>query len=347
MEKTTYLSGLSIIRALAAISVLLGHFYQFGFWPSDNIKVWLPEIYLPVTTFFVISGFLITWGLLAEKDQTGDVQIGQAYKRRAIRLLPLYYIGIVMGFVTMWCFGKQIEGNVPLLLLLLPNISHVCGSTPFPMWHYWTLGTEFMFYLWFPWIIKYGRKYLLQIVAGICIFWLTLKFGTYALCGKTWLYRFVGVTQFDTIMLGSIGAIFFYNQRKWLLMFCSKKWFAILSWLLFLTSNLWGEILPSPIRAEVIAIISLMVILSGFCGHPILETKTTQYLSKISYAIYIFHPIVIFATAEICTKYAISTHYVWLEYTKVLIVILCTIAISGGCSWLDGQLGQYIKKKKI
>lgn len=347
MEKTTYLSGLSVIRTLAAISVLLGHFYQFGSWPIDNVKVWLPEIYLPVTTFFVISGFLITWGLLGEKNQTGDISIGQAYKRRAIRLLPLYYIGIGIGVFAMWCFGKHIEGNVPLLLLLLPNISHVCGSTPFPLWHYWTLGTEFMFYLWFPWIVKYGRKYLLQIVAGICIFWLMLKFGTYALCGKTWLYRFVGVTQFDTIMFGSIGAILFYNQRKWLLTLCSQKWFVILCWLLFLTSNLWGEILPSPIRAEVIAIISLAVILSGFCGHPILETPTTQYLSKISYAIYIFHPIVIFAAAEICTKCAIVINSAWLEYVKVLIVILSTIVIAGGLSWLDGRLGQCIKKIKM
>jgi len=339
------LPGLSIIRTLAAFSVLFGHFYQFGSWNIvDSNRAWLPEIYLPVTTFFVISGFLITLGLLREQDRTGYVNIGKAYQRRAIRLLPTYYIGIAIGLLALWGFNGSIEGTYALLFCLLPNLSHALGSTPFPFWHYWTLGTEIMFYLWFPWVIKYFRKYLLQIVITICALWLSLKWGSYIFLGKVFFYRFVCITQFETIMLGSIGCILFYEQKEWLFRICSTKWFAIISWALFLSSNLWCPLLPSPVSSDAIAIVSIMTILSAFCGKPILENKLTQYFGKISYGIYIFHPIIIYAVAEVCTHLCIPTTFVWIEYLKVLVVILFTIGFATLTSYIDSLISNHLKK---
>ena len=43
-----------------------------------------------------------------------------------------------------------------------------------------------------------------------------------------------------------------------------------------------------------IAMLSVMVILSGFYGHPVLENKVTQYVGNLTYGIYLFHPIVIY-----------------------------------------------------
>lgn len=336
------LPGLSIIRVIAAISVLFGHMYQFGTWGvSEDARAWLPEIYLPVTTFFVISGFLITWGLLREFDRDGDVDIPQAYRRRAKRILPLYYIGIAIGFGALWLLGDRVEGNPVCLLLLLPNISFAAGTTPFPMWHYWTLGTEIMFYLWFPWLIKFGRKYILQLVTAICAVWMLLKFGSYAVLDKGFVYRFVSVTQFDTIMLGSIGAILFYRQKEWLSRLCSPIWFALVVWTLFLTTQIWVPLLPAPVRAEVIAVLSLMLILSGFYGHPVLENSFTQYIGRLSYGIYIFHPIVIYVLSSLCVKWQLICEYSRGGYLEVFAVLCVTIGISA----LFDRLLSVIQKK--
>lgn len=306
------LQGLSIIRTIAAFSVLFGHMYLFGTWGvSEAQRAWLPEICLPVTTFFVLSGFLITWGLLRVYDKAADIDIKNTYQRRAKRILPLYYIGIAVGFGALLLLGGHLEGNPTWLLLWFPNISHVLGTTPFPLWHYWYLGTDIMFYLWFPWIVKYGRRYLLQIVVGICAGWMLLKFASYTFLGKGFLYRFVSVTQFDTIMLGSIGAILFYEGRDWLQNICGSLWFAIVIWVLFLTTQLWVPMLPSPICAEVIAVISLALILSAICGHPVLENKFTQYIGKLSYGIYIFHPIVIYALSTLCVQHNVVCECNW------------------------------------
>ena len=52
---------------------------------------------LGVQMFFVISGFLITYLLLAETEQTGTIDIIRFYKRRALRIWPLYFFCMIVG----------------------------------------------------------------------------------------------------------------------------------------------------------------------------------------------------------------------------------------------------------
>ena len=61
-----YLPGLNGIRAVAALSVLFGHMWQpFGDWGVSS-SLTIPWPSGPVTTSFVISGFLITYLLINE-----------------------------------------------------------------------------------------------------------------------------------------------------------------------------------------------------------------------------------------------------------------------------------------
>src|SRR5204862_7667780 len=74
----SYLSGLDGVRALAVIAVLLSH---GGFR-------WARGGFLGVTTFFVLSGFLICSLLLVERDTTGRISFRTFWARRARRLVP-------------------------------------------------------------------------------------------------------------------------------------------------------------------------------------------------------------------------------------------------------------------
>lgn len=325
------LLGLSLIRTLCAFSILFGHFYQFGDWGvAESARIWLPEVYLPVVTFFVITGFLMAWGFLHEENRVGNISVTQSYKRRAIRILPLYYIGIVIGLLALWVCGGKLDGNIWGLLLLQPNITHILGTTPFPLWHYWFLGAEVTFFLLFPWLFKLSKNHRLPILIGLAVLWLLAKWGSYIVLGKGLAYRYLGVTPIDVLLFGSIVAILFYEQRAWLINLCSQIWFAIVAWALFLTTQLWVPLLPSPVRYLVIAIISVMVILSGFCGHPVLENKITQFFSKISYGIYIFHPIAIYVCAEGVKRIGCTCEYKWGGYAWLFVVVLITITLSWG-----------------
>ena len=53
---------------------------------------------LGVIFFFVLSGFLITYLLLKEKEQTGTVNVKKFYARRVLRIWPLYFFIVLLGF---------------------------------------------------------------------------------------------------------------------------------------------------------------------------------------------------------------------------------------------------------
>jgi peptidoglycan/LPS O-acetylase OafA/YrhL len=68
---------------------------------------------LGVNFFFVLSGFLITYLLIKEKEFNGRIHVPNFYVRRILRIWPLYYLCVVVGFIG---FGilKKMSGQ-PLL----------------------------------------------------------------------------------------------------------------------------------------------------------------------------------------------------------------------------------------
>ncbi len=72
------LPGLDGLRGLAVIGAILFH---AGF-------SWAQGGFLGVSTFFVLSGFLITNLLVREWDGSGSIRLGRFWARRFRRLLP-------------------------------------------------------------------------------------------------------------------------------------------------------------------------------------------------------------------------------------------------------------------
>jgi len=143
-------------------------------------------------------------------------------------------------------------------------------------------------------MVKYNKKHILYAVCSLCVLWFGAKLGCYSFIGKGLAYRIFAVTQFDCMMLGAAGAIMYYRGMEWFWRLCSNKYVAQGAWILFFTSGLWATYVPSPICNEVIALISLFVIMAGLVRKPILENKVMNYLGKISYGIYVIHPLLLY-----------------------------------------------------
>ena len=73
--------ALDAIRALSVLLVILSHLGVS--WASGAHGV---------MAFFVLSGFLITWLLLKENDETGHISLRGFYARRALRIFPAFYL---------------------------------------------------------------------------------------------------------------------------------------------------------------------------------------------------------------------------------------------------------------
>jgi peptidoglycan/LPS O-acetylase OafA/YrhL len=100
-----------------------------------------------VYIFFVISGFLITTLLLREVDEYGSIRLGRFYLRRAFRILPPVYAYIaVLGLLTIAGKIHLATGKVVAALCFYGNYTY----RPWPIDHFWSLGIEEQFYLFWP-----------------------------------------------------------------------------------------------------------------------------------------------------------------------------------------------------
>ena len=83
------------IEGLRSIAVLFVLVYHLG---VDRVS----GGFAGVDVFFVISGFLITSGLLTEAERSGTVSLVRFYARRARRLLPAATLVLVVTALVGW-----------------------------------------------------------------------------------------------------------------------------------------------------------------------------------------------------------------------------------------------------
>lgn len=329
-----HLSGLNGLRAIAAISVVIGHVFQdtFGNWGISGLH--LPIFKGGVTLFFVISGFLITYLLLQEKKKINDVKIGAFYMRRILRIWPIYYLYILVCIAVLAFMGLSdtiLTEKLWWYLFFAANIPFL-SATGIPMIvHFWSIGVEEQFYLFWPWLAKFSKRYLIPIICVVGIVWFSMKLGSWvAFTNKSLIYKFFNVTKFHCMMLGALGAVLYDKKNKYYIKIFSNKIGQIIVWLLFLLSGVWGDYVPAIIREEVIAVMSLFLITGQACSSSFinLENKACDYVGKISYGIYVIHPLLIFVSSYAYRMLEITLP-TWLQAIGIYTyVILATILVA-------------------
>ena len=181
-SKTIHLKGLNGIRALAALGVLVGH---LGF------STMAPRM---VTIFFALSGFLITYLLLHEKDKTGTVHITKFYVRRALRIWPLYFLFIILAVLAS---DKALDSNFLYYIFFSGNLALVLKATYPYLAHYWSLGVEEQFYLFWPWVMRFSKSIIGGIMAVfILVFGLKIAIRI-GYGGEHWLYQLIYTCKFQ------------------------------------------------------------------------------------------------------------------------------------------------------
>lgn len=161
ISRVPYLPGLDGMRALAVIAVMIYH----------ANPTWLPGGFLGVEMFFVISGYLITLLIIAERERTYSVSLVDFWKRRARRLLPA--LGVLLVLVTVYTVifepsaVGQLRGDVVAGLLygsnwyqLFVGLGYTAAFDFAPLRHLWSLAVEEQFYVVWPlvMIVLLGRK---------------------------------------------------------------------------------------------------------------------------------------------------------------------------------------------
>jgi peptidoglycan/LPS O-acetylase OafA/YrhL len=151
ISRVPYLPGLDGMRALAVVAVMVYHANH----------TWLKGGFFGVEVFFVISGYLITLLLIAEKERTDTVDMKQFWMRRARRLLPALFV--MLFLLTVWtaifkraALGK-LRGDIVGAVTYSSNWYQIYTGAGYssandfaPLRHLWSLAVEEQFYLIWP-----------------------------------------------------------------------------------------------------------------------------------------------------------------------------------------------------
>jgi len=326
LKNSIYFKGLNGLRAIAALSVVISHvglsLNEFNLMPLATIDL----AGFGVTIFFSLSGFLITYLLLQEKS-TGSVNIKHFYMRRILRIWPLYFLVLFASIFTLYAFyPSTVYNSLPYYFLLMANVPFILNISLPLLGHYWSLGVEEQFYLFWPWLIKKtSNVFRVVLIFSIIIFMLRL-FSRYIdyKYHEPLLYQIIHVTRFDCMSIGALGAILYFQKHKPFLRFATNYITQIISWLVIILLALNKFHLASVIDHEIIAIITVFLILNVSSNDNSiinLENVFFSFIGKISYGIYVIHPIVIYYFAKIINKIEVPNNLKYpLAYIGVLSV---------------------------
>lgn len=289
-QRLGFIGQLDSFRFLAVLLVIISH------WAPDSVLNKLPNGYLGVTFFFVLSGFLISSNLLLARESVKSKKTSNRkalvsfYIRRSLRIFPLYYLVLFL----LWIFKREVfEGNILWYLCYASNFLFFFHQVwQHMLSHFWSLAVEEQFYIIWPFLLLFtqNKKLLSLLIATV-----VLSMG-YKLCMNLFfsnvLYsQLLPIAAFDAFGLGAILAYQHILGRSFRLMKIKNLLWVIPVLVLSLGFYIYGYTKPLSFIFPYAAILIIHQSITGFTGLAgrFLNNQTIMFLGKISYGLYIYH----------------------------------------------------------
>jgi len=323
---------LDALRAIAVTAVVFSHSI------AQDTEIGSYAVYL----FFVLSGYLITGQLLALKAGVKPAKfspgaVGGFYLRRAFRLFPAYYLALMVAAVlNVDGMRQELPWHLVHASNLLFALKPEFGASSWAG-HFWSLSVEEQFYLLWPLGI-----FLLPVR------WLGAAFAAVVLAGAyAWapdnripdvVMRLGFIESLDSLGVGALLALAQWRglRLSWLL---PLGWAAAaLSGLLLVFQLLHPTLWPTTVNLALheFMIFAFMALISHAVagirgpGGAILNVPALQYIGRISYGIYLFHPFINAVYWKASEKLGLA-HF---DYGLGLFaVVYIASVIAAGMSW--------------
>lgn len=311
--------GLDSLRFLAAFFVVLGHIplnQESRGLPHPAWGAFFYRASPAVSFFFTLSGFLITYLLLAEARKTATIDVGSFYLRRVCRIWPLYFAVVFAGLfvynvlLPRLGIAYRVDYGLPLALVLycalLPNLMnslYTVGGILNPLW---SIGVEEQFYLaWAP-AVKRFRRHLPALCWGV----LAASFALFCLSrldvfGPYRAKGFVGQLRFHYMAAGGLAAWALHERRDAFLRLApfTRRAVQVVLLLLLLDYYLTTFIPWGWCGEEILQLVLYPWLIVEVGANPRrllrLGNPAVEYLGTISYGIYMLHMFAVYATSAV------------------------------------------------
>lgn len=330
------------LRAIAALSVVVHHYWGIFFSPAVRTIIGVPASFAPVKpgyaqhvmspgqggllygvfgvgVFFLISGFVIPISLR-------NISTGAFLVRRFFRIYPVYWfcllISLAMYFICSWYWHTPLSDRTSLKYLLetLPLLHSVTGiaSLDFVCW---SLAVEVKFYVIFALIFLAGSN--AHKVLALSIGFLTLCCAAAYLASHgsnptSMLSLLTSDMKFITFMF--LGCLFYYVLYDELPMAAALGYGAII-YVLFLTitASYEGSIGGPLARNYTYALVLFSV--CYLLRDRFRDNRVLDFVADISFPLYLLHSTVGYVLMAILIDHGVSFTLAWVISLSLVLLV--------------------------
>ncbi len=351
-----YFAGLNGLRFFAAYLVVLHHAEQIRMkydmfnWKTLSI---FNQGDTGVTFFFVLSGFLITYLLLKEEFVTKNISIRNFYVRRVLRIWPLYFLLVAIGLIFLPYILQLLNFKYDMPYTFSQTIFYFIFFTPFVVnilfGHHlleplWSIGVEEIFYLMWAPLVKFFKKYVLPLILSVILIKIALGLFVYFADINNIFAKIVYILEFEAMAIGGIAAYLVFNLTEEIehnILF--SKQIQIIMFIIvitpiffrdFLIENLFiaKVIFKTPVFSNLLKMTCFAWLIVNIAINKKtiikLENKLFNFLGDISYGIYMYHMLIIFAVTLFFAKYFNMLNNILASIIFYVIITAATIVLS-------------------
>lgn len=303
---------LDILRGVSCLIVILYHYttrYEELFRHKDQYVFNMSFGYMGVSVFFILSGFLVMMNI---KPKRNALNFG--YKR-VIRLYPVYWVALIITFITTSFFLPERTVSLKYALINLSMLQEFIG-VPSVDGAYWTLRYEIWFYLIVAVILLFKQ---IKNIIPICVAWILAAIALTTI--KTIVHNKIVsvisvmlITQYAHMFIVGIALHELYEKRS-----------IRISYIL-IGLSIVNQFINFKISYGIFYIVLItlfyLIVSSKDITRPrwlIYISRPIVYISSISYPLYLIHQNVGYAIIKFLENYIGSE---WLILIPITISIL-------------------------
>lgn len=305
LNKAHRFAHIDAMRALAVLLVVFAHAGFGSIVPGGS----------GVTIFFAISGFIISFLVLRERDRTHNFLVGRFYFRRAIKLFPPLLLIIVLPTLIYSLFAKIDWFALFSQVAFFFNWFKANGGADVLPGSgvVWSLAIEEQFYLAFAliWLLSYRSKHYHTILAAVAVLAICISMGLRIAItasdipdAATRIYYSTD-TRLDSIAWGVLTAVLFHlweskgSRPNWMSRVLGAPATLIFAIALYLASILLrDETFRDTLRFSIQSIAACLLLVyglmpsTGWVKRVFYRISTFPVIAAIglaSYSIYLVH----------------------------------------------------------